>query len=137
MSQMRKKSFSFQEEEMEWINPLLVEWSKENEGKSQSHLVLQLLREHRDRRPTPRESLDRAADLMREKFSEYSSRSTDALNGFMVKSKDFLQTMQSEMKTWGGRLMDQLRKTETDLLAKLQDIKAEMSRPKKDPDEEG
>jgi len=42
MSQMRKKSFSFEEEDLEWINPILVEWSKENEGKAQSDLVLQL-----------------------------------------------------------------------------------------------
>ncbi len=36
MSQMRKKSFSFEEEELAWMNPLLVEWAKENEGKNQS-----------------------------------------------------------------------------------------------------
>jgi len=55
---MKKKTFSFEEEDLEWINPILVEWSKENEGKSQSDLIVQLLKEHKDRRPTLKESLD-------------------------------------------------------------------------------
>ena len=125
MSQMKKKSFSFEEEELAWINPLLVEWAKENEGKKQSDLVLQLLREHRDRKPTLKETLDGATSSMKERLSDYSS-----------KSKDSLQNMQSKMKTGGEGLMDRLRKAEADVRTKLEDIKAERSQPKEEPDEE-
>ena len=135
MSHMKKKSFSFEEEELAWINPLLVEWAKENEGK-QSDLVLQLLKDHRDRTPTIKETLDEATTTMKEKLSDYSSKSKEALDGFMGKSKDGLQNMQSKMKTGGEGFMDRLRKAEDDVRTKLEDIKAERSQPKEDPEEE-
>jgi len=125
MSQMKKKSFSFEEEELSWINPLLVEWAKENEGKKQSDLVLQLLKDHRDRTPTLKETLDDATTTMKEKLSDYSS-----------KSKESLQNMQSKMKTGGEGFMDRLRKAEADVRTKLEDIKAERSKPKEEPEEE-
>ena len=121
---MRKKSFSFEEEELSWINPLLVEWTKENEGKKQSDLVLKLLTEHRDRTPTLKETLDEATNTMKEKLSDYSS-----------KSKDNLQNMQSKMKTGGEGFMDRIRKAEADVRTKLEDIKAERSKPKEDKEE--
>jgi hypothetical protein len=136
MSQMRKKSFSFEEEELAWINPLLVEWAKENEGKNQSDLVLQLLKDYRDRPPTIKETLDDATSNMKEKLSDYSSKSKEALDGFMGKSKDGLQDVQSKMKKESEGFMDRLRKAEADVRTKLEDIKAERSKPKEDPEEE-
>jgi hypothetical protein len=121
---MKKKSFSFEEEELAWINPLLVEWAKENEGKKQSDLVLQLLKDHRDKGPTLKETLDGATSNMKEKLSDYSS-----------KSKEGLQNMQSKMKTGGEGFMDRLRKVKSDASTKLEDIKAERSKPKEDPEE--
>ena len=125
MSQMKKKSFSFEEEELSWINPLLVEWAKENDGKKQSDLVLQLLKDHRDRTPTLKETLDDATSNMKEKLSDYSS-----------KSKESLQDMQSKMKKGGEGFMDRIRKAEADVRTKLEDIKAERSQPKEEPEEE-
>jgi hypothetical protein len=125
MSQMRKKSFSFEEEELAWINPLLLEWTKENEGKKQSDLVLQLLKEHRDKGPTLKETLDGATSSMKERLSDYSS-----------KSKEGLQNLQSKVKTGGEGFMDRLRKAEADVRTKLEDIKAERSQPKEGPEEE-
>ena len=136
MSQMKKKSFSFEEEELTWMNPLLVEWAKENEGKKQSDLVLQLLKDHRDRTPTLKETLDDATSNMKEKLSDYSSKSKEAMDGFMGKSKDGLQNMQSKMKTGGEGFIDRLRKAEADVRTKLEDIKAERTQPKEDPEEE-
>lgn len=136
MSQMRKKSFSFEEEDLAWINPLLLEWTKENEGKKQSDLVLQLLKDHRDKGPTLKETLDGATSTMKERLSDYSSKSKEALGGFMGKSKDGLQNMQSKVKTGGGGFMDRLRKAEADVRTKLEDIKAERSQPKEDPEKE-
>jgi hypothetical protein len=125
MSQMRKKSFSFEEEELAWINPLLLEWTKENEGKKQSDLVLQLLKEHRDKGPTLKDTLDGATSSMKERLSDYSS-----------KSKEGLQNLQSKVKTGGEGFMDRLRKAEADVRTKLEDIKAERSQPKEGPEEE-
>ena len=87
MSQMRKKSFSFEEEELSWINPLLVEWAKENEGKNQSGLILQLLEEYKDRTPTLKETLNNTTSTMKEKLTDYSSKSRESLDGLLGKSK--------------------------------------------------
>ena len=132
MPELKRKYFAFEEEDLEWINPLLEEWSDENEGKSQSDLILQLLREYRDREPALKETLDMAASSMKEKLSDYSVRSKDVLDDVVVKSKDGLQMMQSRVQSGGSKLMDQLRKAESNFRTKLEDIKAE----KKDSDED-
>lgn len=131
MSPMKKKSFSFEEEELDWINPLLVEWSKENEG-NQSDLVLQLLRDYRDRGPTLKDTLDETASTMKVKLSDYSSRSKVALDGFMGKSKEGLQTVQSKVKTGSDKLVEQLRKVEADVRKKIEENKAERETSKED-----
>ncbi len=136
MPELKRKYFTFEEEELEWINPLLDEWSEENDGKSQSDLVLQLLREYRDREPPLKGTLDMAASSMMEKLSDYSVRSKDVFDDVMVKSKDGLLTVQSRMQSGGSRLMDQLRKVESNFRTKLEDIKAERKEPKGDPEEE-
>jgi len=136
MSEMKRKYFSFQGEELVWINPLLVEWSNENEGKPQSDLILQLLREYRDREPPLKETLDMAASSMKEKLSDYSVRSKDVLDDVVVKSKDGLQIMQSRVQSGGSKLMDQLRKVESNFRTRLEDIKAESKEPDDDSEEE-
>ncbi len=136
MSELKRKYFTFEEEELEWINPLLEEWSDENEGKNQSDLVLQLLRKYRDREPALKETLDMAASSMKEKLSDYSVRSKDVLDDVVVKSKDGLLTVQSRVQSGGSRLMDQLRRVESDFRTRLEDIKAEKKEPDDDPEEE-
>lgn len=133
---MKKKSFTFQEEDLDWINPLLVEWAKENEGKTQSDLVLQLLKDHRDRGPTLKETLDGATSSVKERVSEYSARSKEALDGFKDKSKEGLQSVQSKVQAGGGGFMDRLRKAEADVRNRLEEVKPERSKPKEDPEEE-
>ncbi len=135
MSEMKRKYFTFEEEELTWINPLLAEWSEENDERSQSDLVLQLLKDYRDREPPLKETLDSAASSMKEKLSDYSARSKDALDGVMVKSKDGLQTVQSRVQSGGSTLMDQIRKVESNFRTKLEDIKAERKEPNDDPEE--
>lgn len=135
MSELKRKYFTFEEKELTWINPLLSEWSEENEGKSQSDLVLQLLKEYRDREPPLKETLDMAASSMKEKLSDYSVRSKDALDDVMVKSKDGLLTVQSRVQSGGSKLMDQIRKVESNFRTKLEDIKVERKEPDDDPEE--
>jgi len=136
MSELKRKYFTFEEEDLEWINPLLEEWSEENEGKSQSDLVLHLLREYRDKEPQLKETLDMAASSMKEKLSDYSVRSKDVLDDVVVKSKDGLLTVQSRVQSGGSRLMDQLRRVESDVRTRLEDMKAEKKEPDDNPEEE-
>jgi len=136
MSELKRKYFTFEEEELEWINPLFEEWSEENEGKPQSDLILQLLKEYRDREPPLKETLDMAASSMKEKLSGYSVRSKDALDDVVVKSKDGLLTVQSRVQSGGSRLRDQLRKVESSFRTRLEDIKAEREEPGDEPGEE-
>jgi hypothetical protein len=50
LSGQKRKSFTFDEEDMDWINPLILEWVKENEGKNQSDFVKELMTDYRARR---------------------------------------------------------------------------------------
>jgi hypothetical protein len=129
---MKKKTFSFEEEDLEWINPILVEWSKENEGKSQSDLIVQLLKEHKDRRPTLKESLDEAADSLKGRLQDVSSKSKDSVDGLAEKSRSGLQSMQSKVEEGRGKLMDRIRKVEMDVRTKVEDLKADKAQPKEE-----
>ena len=134
MSETKKKYFTFEEEELKWIDPLLYEWSKK-EGKPYSDLILQLLEDYRDREPPLKDTLDMAASSMMEVLSDYSARSKDALDSVMEKSMDGLQTVQSKLKTSGTMLMDQIHKVELNVRTKLEEIKAERKEPNDDPEE--
>jgi len=135
MSEMKKKYFTFEKEELTWIDALLEEWSNENEGRPQGDLIVQLLKDYRDRGPPLRDTLDMAASSMKEIFSDYSVRSKDALDSVMVKSKDGLQTVQSKLQSGGSKLMDQIRKVESNVRTKLEDIRAEREEPVEEPEE--
>jgi len=124
MSEMKKKYFTFKENELTWIDPLLYEWSRK-EGKPYSDLILQLLEEYRDREPPLRDTLDMAASSMKDVLSDYSARSKEALDSVMEKSMDGLQTVQSKLKSGGTMLMDQIHKAELNVRTKLEEIKAE------------
>ncbi|MFH2109976.1 MAG: hypothetical protein ABIJ47_01825 [Candidatus Bathyarchaeota archaeon] len=134
MSETKRKYFTFEEEELKWIDPLLYEWSK-NEGKPYSDLILQLLKDYRDREPPLRDTLDMAASSMKDILSDYSARSKDALNDVMEKSMDGLQTVQSKLQSGGTKLMDQFHRVESNVRTKLEDVKAERRQPNDDPEE--
>lgn len=136
MTELKRKCFNFEKDDLEWINPLLEEWREENEGKTQSDLVLQLLREYQGREPQLKETLDMATSSMKEKLSDFSVRSKDVLDDVVVKSKDGLLTMQSRVQSGGSKLMDQLRKVESDFRTRLEDMKAERKESDDDPEEE-
>jgi len=135
MSETKRKYFTFQEEELEWIDPLLYEWSK-NEGRPYSDLILQLLKEYKDREPPLRDTLDMAASSMKGILSDYSARSKDALSDVMEKSMDGLQTVQSRLQSGGSRLIDQFHRVESNVRTKLEDMKAERRHPNDDLEEE-
>jgi ElaB/YqjD/DUF883 family membrane-anchored ribosome-binding protein len=86
---------------------------------------VQLLKEYRGREPPLRDTLDTAASSMMGVLSDYSARSKDALNDVMEKSMDGLQTVQDKLQSGGTKLMEQIRKVESNVRSKLEDIKAE------------
>ncbi len=48
MSNTKRKVFTFDESDLDWINPMLLEWEKENEGKKGGVLVTKLMKEYRE-----------------------------------------------------------------------------------------
>jgi len=52
MSDTKKKVFTFDESDLDWINPMLLEWEKENEGEKGGALVTKLMKEYRDQGPS-------------------------------------------------------------------------------------
>jgi len=48
MSDTRRKVFTFDESDLDWINPMLLEWEKENEGRKGGALVTKLMKEYRE-----------------------------------------------------------------------------------------
>ena len=53
MINIAKNSIIFSELDMDWIEPLFLEWIKENEGKKREELILDLLREYKLQRENP------------------------------------------------------------------------------------
>ena len=48
MSNTKRKVFTFKESDVEWIDPLLVEWQKDNEGKRKSEFIAHLMKEYKE-----------------------------------------------------------------------------------------
>ena len=48
MSNTKRKVFTFEESDVEWIDPLLVEWQKDNEGKRKSEFIAHLMQEYKE-----------------------------------------------------------------------------------------
>lgn len=44
----KRRVFTFDESDLEWINPMLLEWEKENEGKKGGVLVTKLMKEYKE-----------------------------------------------------------------------------------------
>ncbi len=65
VSQSKRKVFTFDENDLEWINPMLLEWEKENDGKKQVELVTNLLKDYNESRNLPRFDLQSTIEKMR------------------------------------------------------------------------
>ena len=44
----KRKVFTFDESDLEWINPMLLEWEKVNEGTKGGALITKLMKEYRE-----------------------------------------------------------------------------------------
>ena len=79
MSNTKRRVFTFDESDLEWINPMLLEWKKESEGKNGAALITKLMKDYRETQgPTKLEMFTQKikSDYNRAKTSLASSTAT-------------------------------------------------------------
>jgi uncharacterized phage infection (PIP) family protein YhgE len=116
LAQEKRKSFTFEETDLEWINPLLIEWVKENEGMKQGDLIKQLLIDYRlqiEKEQEKAETLDKTGAPVEGGKSEYAARVSDALSETSTKLKDGATKLQGQLKEGYGHLTESIGKLET------------------------
>ena len=52
MSDTKRKTFQFHQDDLDWINPLILEWADENQGREKGELITELLQDYRQDRET-------------------------------------------------------------------------------------
>lgn len=110
MAQEKRKSFVFEETDLEWINPLLVEWAKENEGKKQGELVAELLRDYKEKKESEPAAREMPPEAER---ADYAERVGDALSGASVKLKEGAGKLQGQLRGGYEQLAESIGKLET------------------------
>ncbi len=63
MSDTKRKSFVFHQEDLDWINPLILEWADENEDKEKGDLIAELLQDYRKEKEQSAQNQERAQQL--------------------------------------------------------------------------
>jgi histidinol dehydrogenase len=63
MSDTKRKTFAFHQEDLDWINPLILEWAEENEGKEKGELIADLLQDYRQEKEQKTQHQERAQRL--------------------------------------------------------------------------
>lgn len=113
MVKERRKSFSFQETDLEWINTLLVEWAEENEGKKQGDLITQLLKDYKkERKGAGRKSKAPEEAAEPTDKADYTARLSDALSDTSAKLKTGAEKLQGQLKQGYGQLAENIGKLE-------------------------
>jgi hypothetical protein len=106
--------FEFEQDDLEWINPLVLEWVEENEGKTSGDLITELLKDYKHRKGEGTLKSERSL-----KFEEN-----------VKKIKDTFEKALNPLKSKLGGAMDSLtRKTNSlDLDAKVGAVNEKMKR---------
>jgi len=63
MSDTKRKTFAFHQDDLDWINPLILEWAEENEGKEKGELLAELLQSYRHEKEQATHNRERAHRL--------------------------------------------------------------------------
>jgi hypothetical protein len=63
MSETKRKSFAFHQDDLDWINPLILEWSEENEGRDKGEFIAELLQDYRKEKEQATQNQERAQRL--------------------------------------------------------------------------
>ena len=113
MVKVKRKFFSFNETDLEWINPLIIEWLKENEGKKQSDLIVQLLRGfklERDSIFTENDSQVEVITSFEKEKLDYFGRVREVLNTIFVKLESRMRRLLSKLLKGYEGFMGNIRK---------------------------
>jgi len=111
MSQSKRKVFTFDEDDLEWINPMLLEWEKENEGKKQGELVTALLKDYRESRKPLGFDLQSTMEKIRIHTDRFRSALSSSTETFRSKLRDFLDQMKSKAHDIKVKLEEHLKTT--------------------------
>jgi len=63
MSDTKRKTFAFHQEDLDWINPLILEWAEENQDKEKGDLIAELLQDYRKDKEQSTQNQERAQRL--------------------------------------------------------------------------
>ncbi len=63
MSDTKRKTFAFHQEDLDWINPLILEWAEENQDKEKGALITELLQDYRQTKEQTTQHQERAQRL--------------------------------------------------------------------------
>lgn len=99
MGQGKRKVLRFSDDDLEWIDPLINRWIKENEGKKQSDLILHLLKDFKLR----------SDEISRENESHYEHEHEDKQEYF-TKIRKILNNDMDNFKHIVSRLQEKLRR---------------------------
>ncbi|UCH56648.1 MAG: hypothetical protein JSV18_04620 [Candidatus Bathyarchaeota archaeon] len=111
MTDEKRKSFTFQETDLDWINPLLIEWVKENEGKKQGDLIKQLLRDFKSEKKEDKVQVKPEKPKIRGEI-DYVSRISDTLREALKQLKTKAQEIQSRLTKEYRQLVERISKLE-------------------------
>ena len=111
MSQSKRKVFTFDEDDLEWINPMLLEWEKENEGKKQGELVTALLKDYRESRKPLGFDLQSTMEKIRIHTDRFRSALSSNTETFRSQLRDFLDQMKRKAHDTKVKLEDNLKTT--------------------------
>ncbi len=74
MSDTKRKTFQFHQEDLDWINPLILEWAEENQDKEKGDLIAELLQDYRQDRDKAAQHKERA-----QRIQDGADRITDPI----------------------------------------------------------
>ena len=109
MPQSKRKVLTIDEQDLEWINPMLVEWEKEHEGKRQGDLIVQLMKDYRDEMPS-RFEIEALISNIRSRFEKLHERLIAQSKMLGMKMRDLSDQMKQKMRETKNRL-DELQST--------------------------
>ena len=116
MGEEKKKTFSFGESELEWINPLILEWTKENEGKKQGDLITQLLRDYKSERENEHKEKKRRAKTettAEPEKGDYGARVGEALSGTSARLRSGTYQLRGQLTERYEKFADDIGRLET------------------------
>jgi Arc/MetJ-type ribon-helix-helix transcriptional regulator len=116
---VKRKSFSFEESDYEWINTLILEWVEENEGKNQSDFIKQLLKDYKLKRKNIKNKIDTQTKAIHERFDDVSKKVKTSVHHIRNQSSDKFTQLSKNIKK-----MDAHKKIKENITQKSEMLKS-------------